>query len=86
MVPPPGQIEHAWWFVFSGWRMLVKIEDNRAIIPSISDVRELGLCPLRELYLGTLDGRHCYSAELTELALAPEGMVFHSLRRDCTNI
>jgi NAD+ diphosphatase len=81
MIPPSAKAEPAFWFVFSGWRILVKIGDNRATIPSLNDVSELGLCPLRELYLGTLDGRHCYSVELTELALAPEGMVFHSLRR-----
>jgi NAD+ diphosphatase len=61
--------------------MLVKIEGNMATVPLLHDVNELGLFPIRRRYLGTLEGRHCYTVELAELVLAPEGMVFHGLRR-----
>lgn len=68
------------WFVFSGDRLLVTVKD-RAVSPiRVRDLGELGLEPIRQHYLGTLDGRHCYSAELAENMEAPDGMTFHGLR------
>jgi NAD+ diphosphatase len=79
--PPESQTEPAWWFVFRGNRLLVQIKDHRANIPFTVDIKSLGLEPVRRQYLGLWDGRHCYSAELTEETGPPEGWGFQGLRR-----
>jgi NAD+ diphosphatase len=79
-IPPPEPCGSALWFAFSGDRLLVSIKD-RAVSPvRARDLSDLGLESIRRHYLGTLDGRHCYSAELAENTEAPAGMTFHGLR------
>lgn len=81
VVPPPDQTEPAWWFAFSGNRLLVHLEPSMAPIPFVVDFRELGLTSLRRNYLGHLDGRHCYAIELAEETSPPKGMGFEGLRQ-----
>jgi NAD+ diphosphatase len=79
--PPSDRTEPALWFVFRGRDILLKVKKNPAAIPKLRDFGELGLSAVREQYLGTLEGAHCYSMELEESAEAPEGMEFLDLRR-----
>ena len=71
----------AWWFVFCGDKLLVKSEDKTTAIPCIAQPDSLGLGPVRQVYLGTLDGRPCYSAMVADGASAPQGMDFLRLRQ-----
>jgi len=65
VIPPSEPCGSALWFVFYGDRLLVTVKD-RAVSPiRVRDLGELGLEPIRQHYLGTLDGRDCYSAELS---------------------
>ena len=77
---PLKKAEPAWWFVFIGTGMIVAEEGETVSIPLIRDMNKLGLQPVREWYLGTLDGRHCYCAEISENMSIPEGMVTLGLR------
>ena len=80
-VPPERQIEPAWWFVFQQNTLLVKMIDDTAQIPFLVDLSQLSLTPIRTQYLGKLDGRHCYSAEIAENEIStPHGMTFQGLR------
>lgn len=81
VVAPDSPGEPAYWFVFRGYRLLARIENGSATIPHTKSVGELGLQPVREQYLGALNGDHCYSAELPEDAEPPEGWSFQGLRR-----
>jgi NAD+ diphosphatase len=81
VTPPVEQTEPAWWFVFRGDTLLVSVKGAAASLPYVVHLAELNLTPIREHYLGMLDGRHCYSAELDEDAEAPEAMTFHGLRQ-----
>ena len=59
---------------------MVTIEDGAsASVPFVTGPSAMGLHSLMERYLGTLDGRHCYCAEVGESAL-PDGAAFRGLR------
>jgi NAD+ diphosphatase len=70
----------AWWFAFCGPRLLVHEDGPAAMVPAGSDLDAQGLVPVRRQYLGALDGRPCYAAELDAHAAAPAGWTFAGLR------
>ena len=78
--PPPSKIEPAWWFVFAAHRMAVLEEGEITSIPFVRDLSDLGMRPVREWYLGTMAGCHCYCAEVSEIITIPEMMVLRGLR------
>ncbi len=81
IVPPPEQVESVWWFVFRNDDLLVRLNEDSAHIPYVTDPEQLSLQPIRTQYLGTLDGKHCYAAEIDEQDNSvPDDMVFHRLR------
>lgn len=68
--------EPSWWFAFLKNRLLVLEKDRVLSIPCVKDLTELNLKPVRKQYLGELDGRSCYSAELTEDESIKENRIF----------
>ena len=80
VTPPDALSEPAHWFLFQGNQILVRREDGQAFVPIVVDPRDLGLDPLRDQYLGTLAGRHCYSAECAPEVPAPDGYIWSGLR------
>jgi len=73
--------EPAWWFVFSGNKLLVETRDRRTGIPLRCGLGTLALRPLRSQYLGTMNGHACLCAECEANATVPDGMAFHGLRK-----
>jgi NAD+ diphosphatase len=71
----------ACWFAFANERLLVRERSPSAEVPVCEDLRTLGLKPIRQQVLGTLDKMPCYSAELSSVATSPEGFMFQGLRR-----
>lgn len=69
------------WFAFRGNDLLVKIENDKALIPQVEELQELNLAPVRVQDLGERYNNHYYSAELLNDAVAPEGMEFRGLRQ-----
>lgn len=69
----------ALWFMFKGHRMLVRVIGDVTSIPLLKSPDELGLSTVRHHYLGTLDGRDCFSAELSDPCDVPEGIIFEGL-------
>jgi NAD+ diphosphatase len=80
IIPPDEQLEPAWWFIFRGDELLVHRGSSSIEIPCMVDMSDLGLKAVRQQYLGRLDSRHCYSAELAGEKNAPPGMAFQGLR------
>jgi NAD+ diphosphatase len=93
--PPAEAPAKASWFVFRAERLLVeageplagKPDDPRAWprpswarLPVVEAPDELGLAPLRRLYLGQLGAAHCFAAEVAADAAAPRGYGWHGLR------
>jgi NAD+ diphosphatase len=73
--------EPGWWFIFSGTKLLVKRSEKGAEIPFVEGRSfAAGLHAVRRQFLGTLDGKPCYSAEWGPHASFPEGMAFEGLR------
>jgi NAD+ diphosphatase len=81
VVPPAGRSEPAWWFAFRENNLLVFQEPSPVNPPCLVDLGELGLTPLSQHYLGRLDNRPCYTAEVAEGTIPPSGMTFEGLRR-----
>jgi len=84
--PPAERTEKALWFIFKGREILLKLNKNPGAIPKLLDFKELELSGIREQYLGTLEGVHCYSVELPEDIKAPEEMKFVDLRQAYSEI
>lgn len=78
--PPTAKTEPAWWFIFTAHQLMIVKEDSSVSIPLIVDPASLGLLPIRERYLGTLQGHHCYCVEVAENAPIPAKMSLHGLR------
>lgn len=78
--PPKSRSGAAWWWVFRESNLLVRETDSGATLPHIEDVSAIGIAPVRTQYLGTLDGDHCFAAEVDKATEPPEGMRFEGLR------
>jgi NAD+ diphosphatase len=81
VVPPAERSELAWWFVFQESKLLVYQEPSLASVPYLVNLGELGLTPLSSHYLGHLENRPCYAAEVAEGTTPPAGVSFEGLRR-----
>jgi NAD+ diphosphatase len=82
------------WFVFRGDQLLVEMgplerpsDDLRvrarpvwAKLPLQKNHNWLGSSAVRSLYLGVLNGKQCWAAELPKEAVAPAGMSWEGLR------
>ena len=81
LITPPAQpTGPALWFAFQGAQILIMRDTQSASVPNALDLRELGVSPKSSLYLGVLDGQHCFACELEEGSAAPEGMQWSGLR------
>ena len=72
--------ETALWFLFKDQKLLVKNEDNTYDVLQSPDLEALNLTPVKRQYLGSLDGRPCYTAELPNSAPISDTFVFQGLR------
>ena len=81
VLPPQERSEPAWWFVFWESKLLVYQEPSPVRPPYLVDLGELGLTALSEQYLGRLDNRPCYAAEVAEGTIPPPDMTFEGLRQ-----
>jgi NAD+ diphosphatase len=84
--PPDGRREPAYWLIYQADRLLVRPAGDLAEVPLATDLSELGLTPIRQLYLGYLeDGQgqqiDCYCAEIVPDAPIPDGMIADGLRQ-----
>lgn len=79
-VPEAAVEEHALWFVYQGSKLLLLEAEGRSELPACLDLREIGLEPIRQQYLGLLDRRHCFSAEISLEASLPSGATSIGLR------
>ena len=77
---PKNVDEPALWFIYFGNEILVVRNDNGTKVPAARDAHQLGFKTLREQYLGTLDGQHCFAAEVDDSTPIPQGMEWSGLR------
>lgn len=80
--PASYSADPAWWFIFSGRELLVKGQGNEVSVPLLlHGPGELGLEVRYQNFLGMLEDRACYAAELLPDSQQPEGAFFRGLRR-----
>ena len=77
---PSTPSARALWFVFQRDRLLLNEGNNGRRIPCTSDLAQIEPAPIRSQYLGTLDGRPCYAAELPNESRVVDGFRLKGLR------
>jgi NAD+ diphosphatase len=80
VVPLRSEGTSAWWYAFREDQLMILFNGKRAEIPCVPDLSDFKLNPVRTQYLGQLDGKPCYTAELDPGTTLPDGMVFLGLR------
>ena len=80
MVPPDSQDGDALWFVYSRYRLLVKVSGDTASIPATDEIETLGVSIERRLFLGSYRGRPCFAAEGTFPGESSTDATFQELR------
>ncbi len=80
-VNPKGPMgEDTLWFLFMQERLLVYGLADCPQLPTAADLRRFHLTPEQPLYLGTLDGRPCFTGGITADTALPETARFEELR------
>jgi len=69
-----------YWLLFKKNKFLVLENEGKFALPDI-DLYKLEIKTVRRQYIGQVDGRSCYAAELSPDTMIPEGMSFCDLRR-----
>jgi len=77
---PENRGEPALWFVVQRNRMLVRVVPGALELPCCMHLEEHGFQVLRQQYLGTYEGRHCYAAEVPEAESLPKEWTVTGLR------
>jgi len=80
VAPPDSQTSDGWWFIYSGYRLLVETSGDCATIPVTRDPETLGVAIMRRLYLGSFRGRPCYAAEGKPIGAGPAQAAFQEVR------
>jgi NAD+ diphosphatase len=78
--PPSDRVDPAYWFAFAGTHLLIS-PGGLAPVPLMVDFAALALTPVRQHYLGSYKGHHCYAVELPEATRAPFGYELAGLRQ-----
>lgn len=68
-----------YWFIFRGNQLLVHEIGDLLAVPVGDRLDKYGLTSSRTLYLGSIEGASCYTAEVAEDSTVPEGMIFSPL-------
>jgi NAD+ diphosphatase len=89
--PPDDERAPAYWFIFRDDKLLITASGEMASLPLVIDIAELGITPLRALYLGYLQegAAHridCYAAEIAPESALPVGMTVEGLRQLYTEL
>ncbi len=79
--PPSAIATGAFWFVYHRDRLLLKRNGSACLIPNTGDLKESCLSPTRKQYLGALNGRECYAAELPDIDQGLDGFDLIGLRQ-----
>lgn len=66
------------YFLFYKEELLVKSEDNKAVIPTIGDLNNLKIYNTQ--YIGSTNGQNCFCGELNEDEVIPKDMYFSKLK------
>jgi len=81
LIAPAGPVTGgALWFIFRDNQILVHTSPAGTGVPVCADPAEIGLVTVRRQYLGTLGGRHSFSAEVAADTVVPDRLSWSGLR------
>ena len=80
IVPSDSKVSDSWWFIYSGFRLLVELSDGSTAIPVMSKPEDLGFRIVRPIYLGKFRERPCYAAQSEIADPAAAGLQFQDIR------
>ena len=81
LIAPVGPVTGgALWFIFRDNQILVHTSPAGTGVPVCADPAEIGLVTVRRQYLGTLGGRHSFSAEVAADTVVPDRLSWSGLR------
>ena len=63
---PSKEAANALWFIYDQGKLLVKVRNDSCSIPETSDLKNTQTTVIHKQYLGTLDDRPCYAAEIAD--------------------
>jgi NAD+ diphosphatase len=78
---PTTVLARSLWFVFHEGKLLTKADGDSPYIPCSRDLADADISPIRQQYLGKLDGLPCYAAVSTKNDIVSDGFAFIGLRR-----
>ncbi|WP_003542655.1 NAD(+) diphosphatase [Desulfotomaculum nigrificans] len=71
----------AYWLLFNGNNLLIKVVDETVIFPVTDDLKTLNIEIERKHYIGKLHNNPCYVAEVTGVPPLPDGFNFIGMRQ-----
>jgi NAD+ diphosphatase len=77
---PSFEPTSALWFIFNRGKLLIKTVNQLRLIPQTSDLGRYEAALVRKQYLGDLDGRPCFAAELSAEDPQEDRLKFQELR------
>jgi NAD+ diphosphatase len=77
---PDNADRTAYWFIFRGNEIMISGQSASRCIPLSVDIRQIMPGVVHKHYLGSLDGRDCYCAEVSDDVAIPPDMTFSPLR------
>jgi NAD+ diphosphatase len=77
---PSVEPASALWFILKQGKLLIKTADELCTIPETSDIGRYKPALVRKQYLGDLDGRPCFAAELPDQNPQEASLKFQELR------
>ncbi len=80
IVPSDSESLDPFWFIYSGFRLLVQPNEGITTVPVTSDPEGQGLKTFRPIYLGKFRERPCYAAQGEIAGAAADGMRFQDIR------
>lgn len=68
------------WFLFNNQKILIKSQEGYENLPQQSDLEILGLIPMQQQYVGSLNGQPCYAAEVNGTDAISSTFAFRGIR------
>ena len=78
--PPENVDPSAFWFIFKEENLLLNTQGDTLSIPETKDLGECRIHLNRQQFIGSLNGRQCYTADMGGGALKREGLEARNLR------
>lgn len=78
--PENKEQEECYWFLFCEGKIIMKVYEDKAHLPYLKHLEEMGAAAVSTRYLGTYKDHPCYMAEIRDAASLVSGSQLYELR------